>query len=378
MNGYIGKISATIACVFAAVIISVRLIPGDIAGIGPHQKLRDMLGREDAETNPGAVITDMRPVMKNLLSQEPLTSEPLYTYAILAGRDGDAALDEALRRNPRILPARLLRAQRFLEEQRYDDTARELATLISVDRRRLDEYLAALVEVASFNEGQEAVLEQLQNDPWWEVRLMERLNKQSPDLQFLYEANRRVEETRPAFMDRLVKDGRLDLALEAWLDFTGIDLDSVQWPYNPTFQDNGVLPPFNWEIEDGVSEILSRGGLYVVHTARDDVVFARQFTLLKPGEYDLSSRAAGEMLTGAGDILIRISCAGTGESLVTLSLGRSLEGDIIAADRFTVPQDECRFQRIDIAGTTGQFPRVSRLEISELTIEPVAASQGEG
>ena len=378
MNGGIGKLAATVTCVIIAAIISVRIIPGDLTGADPQHKLRMLLGREDALSRPDAVIAEMRPVMQDLLSGEPLASEPLYTYAILAGREGDRALNEALRRNPRILPARLLRAQRSLEEGRYDETARELGTLISVDRRRLDEYLAALTEVSSFPEGQNAVLELLENNPWWEGRLMERLNSQSPDFQFLLEASRLVEEARPAFMERLVKEGRLDMALEAWFEFTGIDRASVNWPYNPAFEDTGVLPPFNWQIMDGVSEILSRGGLYVVHTARNDVVFARQFTVLQPGEYDLSAAATGQMVTGAGDVLIRISCAASGDILVGLSLGRSTEGDIEAADRFTVPEEDCPFQRIDIAGTTGQFPRVSRLEIDRLNITPVSAGQGEG
>lgn len=386
-----GRLAATAACGLAALVIVLRVVPGLPAGLLPYQgpARAEMVALfQDNIDKEGdlALAEAARPGLAKALSLEPLSGFPVYVYGYFAGETANDAIDEALRRNPRHLGARLLRARRYLAAGRFVDTVGELSVLMGVDRGRMDAYLAALLEVATYEEGKAALLTELANEPFWAMKLVEELNEQSPDVQFLYQANKLTPEARPSFMRRLIRDRLYDLAFVAWLEFGGVKPADLSWPYNPRFEELESPPPFNWTLAaNGHSELLRRGGLYVVHTSRDREIFAWQMMVLGPGTYDLKVAASGLLPAGTGDLAVVVTCrTETGENdgeLAEILFTPSIETRHDDRARFRVPAEDCQFQRIDVVGKAGQFPQIARVEISEITITPVPdaqTEQGEG
>ncbi|MEM9233242.1 MAG: hypothetical protein AAGA69_03280, partial [Pseudomonadota bacterium] len=151
-----------------------------------------------------------------------------------------------------------------------------------------------------------------------------------------------------------------------------------RWPFNGGFDRLAISPPFNWTIENDRTELMDGGGLYLVHLAREETVFSRQYMTLGPGSYELDAESQGQMSSGGGTVAFNVECVGAEQPLASRSLGQIPGIEEAPPTVFTVPEAGCGFQVLKIVGDIGLFPRVSRLEVSRVQIDPVSDMSGEG
>lgn len=380
MKNFRLKLALSAICLAAMAAVGLRALPSGGEGILPYGG--DAKSRVDALILGAEEFPEVGPALTDRLTKAleiaPLASEPLFAYALFGGANQEAALKEALRRNPRVLSARLLIAQKLVEEDRYDEAVREVVTLIGVDRDRARDYFAALTEISATEAGQRAILKQLEPARWWTADLALRLNEGSTDFAFLYEVNKLVPQNREAFLRRLVGEGQYSLALLAWLEFSGVAAEDINWPYNERFAERNALPPFNWTVENDRAEFMRGGGLYLVHLARARTLFSRQVMALGPGTYVMNADATGQRASGDGGISLKLRCAGAEDYVASLPLGQMSGAPRPDPVTLTIPPRGCEFQQLEFVGEIGQFPRVSRVEVKSVSIEPIGNSEGEG
>lgn len=319
--------------------------------------------REEAKASEA----DRNTILRSL-AKKPLGTLPLFAFGLIEEDRSEAAFDEAVRRNPRVLSARMIRVQQLIAAEDYNAAVEQLMALININQKKQDDYFQILAELSTRPGAQPALLSMLEKDYRWLPRFMRVLNENSQDIQFLYRANRFVPKQQESFLRRLIDSQQYELALIAWLEYNSVDLSELNWPFNPTFAQRRETPPFNWQLHHNQVEYSNSGGIHVVHLSRQIRHFASQLMSLGPGAYQLKAETQGTIIPGSGDISIRVSCVADYDPLVILPLGRSVSPD---AGSFIIPPDNCKFQELLLLGGIGQFPRISRLSINNVRIKTV-------
>ena len=310
-----------------------------------------------------------------LTARAPLDELPYEIELAKALSLGDVELarsfaDQAMARQPRSLAARLfalsIAAQAGNFTQVIDDYER-LIELRAIDRNTLSD---ALIGVFRASGDWSALVEYLKTAPATGQGLVRKLMNESvaaADLQSLIAL---YPEQQSHYLDRLVRDGAYLEAYEAWQTFTGVmgeTLDEI--PFNPTFEEQSAPPPFNWLISRDRAEFQSRGGLYITYLGTERPLMARQIVSAPPGDYELSTQALGRMPEDGGSLEWILSCLGSNTQIAnsrielqTISQPEQFEITL------TIPDEDCAFQRLDLWGRSGAFPKTSRTEILSVSL----------
>ncbi len=124
-----------------------------------------------------------------------------------------------------------------------------------------------------------------------------------------------------AYLDRLIRDGRYEVAYRTWRQSTqALPTSTVEFPYNGDFERPADGLPFNWSIGSipgaDVSIVPADGAkgraLRVEFSgARVQFAHVQQMLLLPPGRYRLSGRVRADNLEGPRGLWWTVLCAGT-------------------------------------------------------------------
>lgn len=348
------------------------------ASLAVQGRLDDIFAQTDGAPTE---LTDQ--LAFDMLRHEPLNARSLIYRALSFEADGEhdsarAAMDMAAQRDPRNLALLKWRSMNAATAGDIETVLSSLAKLFELDHHNGEVYLQAL-ESVSLSEDASAVLAEwvAQSDSPAIPRLVSELNASHSDLALLFELNIAAPQSQAAFLNRLIEAQQFDLAYLAWLQFLPPSaLADLEIPYDGGFKGKEGERPFNWAIRSSQAELLPDGGLTVTHFGRNTLRFASQMIRLSPGEYDLSVLASGRTEARGSYFQWEIRCLPDERLVSSLPLEETTETLQPFDLTFSVPADACRFQRLQLVGVAGEYPRWSRLTTQRVDIVGRAAISG--
>lgn len=312
---------------------------------------------------------------KRGLRAEPLSTSPLVYYAAYLRqnarvKEATAALELALQRNQKNALAHLLLTDLKLEAGDVESAIEHLSALIMLTPENTTDYVGVIADIARVKQNRKYIVALLDSDISWKGPLLQTLNTKIADMRFLMELNRRRTADQKGFLNRLVKSENLDAALIAWLDYVD-DQTAVSWPYNRLFDTNDdAPPPFNWRFDSNRVEVIDGEGLSASFLGRGGRQLAEQTMALNPGSYEFSADMMGELQPGGGYFSWSVSCLPGNSEIARLDVKQL--NNISSAQKisFSVPDQRCRFQRLQFRGQPGEYPRRARSVTGSVAISP--------
>jgi tetratricopeptide (TPR) repeat protein len=318
--------------------------------------------------------------LRQLAASEPLAVEPMLIQGAVALRSGDykraeALLLEARRRGPRSPGARYLLGDVYLRTGRPLQAMAEMAVLNRLIPAASMQLAPALAQYAmtpgAGASGQVASI--LAAYPELEQPLLAELAKEpkNADLVLLLAGRSRSRTASPPWqrvlLNSMIKTGEHAKARAIWAKLARVP-EAEPGLFNAAFQPINAPPPFNWEITGGSGGVAEarEGGLEILYFGRDDVVFARQTLLLRPGRYRLQMNVtarSGDPAAAAWSV----SCLGAKEALIDLPL----RSGAVGAD-FSVPGG-CPVQEIRLRAEGKEFPEQADFRIADLRLGKAGA-----
>ena len=326
------------------------------------------------EEPPEATLEQLR----LLTSKEPLALEPMLIHGAIALRGGDyrraeALLLEARRRGPRSPGARYLLGDLYLRSGRPLDAMGQMAVLNRLVPAASIQLAPALAQYATTPGASGQVAAILAAYPELEQPLLTELAKEpkNADLVVALAARSRSQSaTAPwqrVLLNTLIRNGEHGKAYAMWARLAGVPAGEPGL-FNAGFQSINAPPPFNWDIGGGNGGVAEarEGGLEILYFGRDDLVFARQTLLLRPGRY----RVQMTVTARSGDPAVAawvVACLGAKEALLKLPLRSGPVGA-----EFTVPGG-CPAQEIRLRAEGKEFSEQADFRIADLRLGKAGA-----
>lgn len=294
-----------------------------------------------------------------LTKSAPLASEPFVIHAALAQREGrwndaERLLVEARTRNPRNPGARYLLASNYLTNGKTLEALREMVViprLVNGPSSRISPMLVAYAQTP----GAVATLRKIfAENPELEPLVLDQLvnNPANADLVMAL-ASRSTSVEPPVWqatmLTTLIEAGQYDKAHALWRALSGFtEAHSI---FNPQFAPINAPPPFNWRFaQDAAGVVEPRNGeLSVLYFGREDAALATQVLQLLPGNYQIASRASGD-LGSPGSLRWTLHCLPKREPLLDTPLTKA--GPYVL--QFQVPA-ACQAQQLQLRGTSQDF-----------------------
>lgn len=325
---------------------------------------------------------NIKQMLQSGFSTAPLSARP---FAIrLAGTTGNEPGSSELRRDlaqhirriaPRHVAARLKLVELDYLNGNYDETAAEISILLELDRPNANTFLNVLTAMALQDASKPAIEKLLEERPDWGAPLVSKLARESRDIDFLISLARDYPESQNAVVRSLVAKEDMDRAHAAFLEFLGDDARTMRSvPFDNRFEQMSGAQPFNWRINRSFANIEQRGGLAVSFFGQGRPWIAEQTIKLAPGSYTASFVMEGNLYRGGGSLEWSLKCLDLREPLMTLSVEELTSVSESQVSTFTVPIENCAYQRLRLSGVAGEFPRTARALISEVDLSPAAGA----
>jgi len=320
------------------------------------------------------------------LADAPLAAEPFLLAGLAAatsGREaeGQALLEEARRRNPRLRDARLFLLDRYLRQGKIDEAGIELAALrrlVPGVANALAPQLAALVR--DERTGAQ-LIRVLSSDPHVQQAVLARLATTGADPDLIL----RIARASPTATTRdglpwqrqllaaLVQRGDMARALRLWRDFAGLPAGPDEKAvHDGRFQGLPGAAPFNWSINSGsagIAERIPAPALQVEFYGRETTELAQQLMVLRPGRYRLRFKAEGNAKGDDSRLAWRIFCRGSATPFAQFVLRDITAAPKVIGGDFTIPAG-CAAQSLRLTGIAGEFPGIQLASITDVQVLP--------
>lgn len=314
---------------------------------------------------------------QHLARRAPLDALVFETALARSISNGQTAMAKRLANDVMVRQPRSLAARLFLlssAAQAHDTRSlltqyERLVALRSIDQAALSD---ALIGVFRESQDWSKLLDYLKTDRAAREGLVQRLiNERIPagDLQSLVALYPKLQKI---YLSRVLREEGYRATYDAWREFGGLqDNVGVSVPFNGEFSTSTAPAPFNWQINGDHAEVQSAGGLYVTYFGTGRPYMARQITASETGRYVLRTEVRGRMPENGGSLEWLLTCAENNRKLMTseIKLTRRGEPEVFEAE-FSIPAEDCAFQKLELWGRAGAFPRTSRLEILSVHAEP--------
>ncbi|ADM10318.1 hypothetical protein PB2503_11354 [Parvularcula bermudensis HTCC2503] len=345
--------------------------PVDVAAL--KSLLEKSLDENRIETS--LTVEEARPALEAALAAAPLDGTPLFLAALLNDDPAHPAVAEALRRNQRYVLARRLKTQALVERGDVAEAMTQLGVLARLDDDNRQRYVSIMAALETAPGGREAIVDYVRNGGQIADHLVMALNRESRDLNFLFDVNRAADTVQPSFYDRLQQENAFDLALVAAMTFEEEGLAGRTWPLDPNLTGKEGEGLFSWRLHSLQAEFLDSGGVHITHLGDDRVLFARQVMPLGPGTYRLEIDGQGQVPLGGGGIAFRLSCLPNRSEMMTTTLEDAVNGERRRLT-FTVPPRDCGYQALDIIGRAQEYSQIVRYHLTGVRINAIPQAAG--
>jgi hypothetical protein len=306
---------------------------------------------------------------RQALADSPLSPGALTLLARVNEHNSNPAKAAALMQLASRVDQRNLEAQLWLLNQdvqnaRIPEVLRRIDVLLRGQSPQVkDRLISALAPVLTSAAYRPAFVAVLEMGPTWRSPVLENLAASANDLAGLgrlYASLRTIrnpltaEELKP-FLNRLVKEGRLDDAYNAWTQSLPPErLSKLDYLYNGRFQYTITNLPFDWVFApvDGAlarAEVENGRRILDVDFFGFRVAFQHVSHLLAlpPGSYRFSGQERSQNLQNERGLWWRLACVGG----TNATLGAT---DLVAGETpwrefrvdFEVPKDNCPYQKL--------------------------------
>lgn len=322
---------------------------------------------------------DHQALIAKYAARAPLSEIPYEVRMARSLSTGDAAAaaefaQQAMRRQPRSLAARLYGLSEAAQAGRFDQVIADYERIIDlrvIDRNILADALMGVFRASG--DWSELVL-YLKSMPTSGNALVSRLMSEQISAVDLEGLIALYPNFQSGYLNRLLRDGAYDEAYSAWKAFANLsDGALAKHPFNSTFEERPEPSPFNWTISKDRAEFQSRGGLYVTYLGTERPFMARQVLKAAPGDYALRTEVQGRMPESGGALEWNLTCieskARIASSIIRLKTIGERE---VFEETLTIPDEACGFQRLDLWGRSGDFPKTSRVEISSVKLSKIS------
>ncbi|HEX8644457.1 MAG TPA: hypothetical protein VF702_11155 [Allosphingosinicella sp.] len=372
----------------SAVDALARRMPALAAVASPdHPQVRLALAMAQLDVGTGAVPQADRRAAMEALARAPLAEEPFLiagSAAIAAGRaeQGEALLEEARRRDPRLRPVRLFLLDRYLRTDRINEAGLELTALRRLIPGVAEALAPQLARMIRDERTGASLIRVLTRDPGLQQAVLSSLAVGGGDPDLILRIARSTPTTAPTpdglpwqrqLLAMLVERGEVGRALALWRTFAGLPPGPAEKAvYDGRFQRLPGAGPFNWSLyvgSAGVAERSRAAALEVQFFGRETIDLASQMLVLRPGRYRLSFRAEGSAKGDDSRVTWQIQCRGRPALLIDLPLRDVTAAPRTIAGDFTVPAD-CNGQSLRLVGIAGEFPGTQTASVTDVLVAP--------
>lgn len=371
---------------------AVRVLESIAFGGGSASTGHGALGKVNRQLaslgSPNSVFDEA--AARRALIAVPLASEPfaLVAAARMArnpkGQSGSeiALLTEALRRDPRSRPARVLLMRHMAANGDLKGAFGQLDVLTRLSPGLVVQAMEATTAGINSPDRVELALAALAGHPsLYEPFLSSMVSKKkSPEVvvrlaQSLPASVLQNRSVRNTVVRMLVDARQFALARSIWL--AGNPGASGDLVHAPQFDDSQGSPPFNWKLavgSTGAAEAGRNGGVTVVYYDREPGSLVSQVLALGPGGYRLE--ASFDVISGdAGNVHLRISCFDVASVLAEIPLTAARPGRNKVAAAFQVPAQACDGQILEIVGIASDRRGESELNVRRIDVLRTGSGQ---
>lgn len=344
--------------------------------VGNSAKRALEVGIEQALLDRSTTPSHLLLLAKRLNELDPLHPLPFEVVLTLELEEeskarATKAASHALARDPRRVAPRLFLIQEAVSAGTLGDAMEQIDQLSRVWRPRLVDIVDTLIGLSADPSARDALLRKLEQEPAWGRQFASRLPVAAASPDFAFRVYQLYPDFQRKYLSEIIRAGRPDAAYLAWLQFqTSISPESLNEPYDNTFQGKEAAQPFNWVIDSRHAEFMPAGGLYVVYFGRGRPQIAMQVMALTPGVYRLTSMPRGTWTQADGGLEWIISCI-SGEQLSVVPILPSSRDDTSDRDTVRIPEENCNYQRLVLRGRPGEYPQTIRVELASVSLTSV-------
>lgn len=306
---------------------------------------------------------------------DPVVFEVALNLAVSEGDStrADILARDVLLRQPRSLAARLYLFASAARNRDFGSLIYEYERLLQVRSIEHNTLTRALIGVFR-EEGNWGELSRYITDTpaVGETILIQLIYEAAPNdvVRPLVSSFPRAQEV---YFQVLVEQGLYEDAYRAWLESAQLSGQApTELPFNSTFSVLPDPPPFNWQVQRGLAEFQSHGGIYIVFLGTGRPLIAKQLLAIAPGSYSLVTEANGRMPENAGSLEWELNCLPEDRTIFRgkLTLRRIDEEESIE-HRLSIPRIDCEFQWLKLHGLSGEIPQRSQIEITRVRFKPM-------
>ncbi len=373
----------------SAVDASVRRAPALAAAFAPgHPQAQLALASAQLDIGTGEVPDEARRAALAALARAPLSEDPFLISglaAIEAGRvqQGEALLEEARRRNPRLRAARLFLLDRYLRTNRIDEAGQEIVALRRLVPGVAEALAPQLAQMVRDERTGASLIRLLGRDTGLQQAVLSNLAQNGADPDLILRIANAAPPSAPTaaglpwqrqLLGLLIERGELGRALRLWRSFAGLPAGpDEKGVHDGRFQHLPGADPFNWALYSGSAAVSERSrapALDVQYFGRETVDLASQMMVLRPGRYRLRFRVEGSAKGDDSRLAWRVFCRGNNASpILDVPLREVGAAPREMGGEFTVPAS-CNGQWLRLQGIAGEFPSTQTASISDVAVVP--------
>jgi hypothetical protein len=301
------------------------------------------------------------------LADSPLSPGALTLLARVSEHNSDPAKAAALmqlasRVDQRNLEAQLWVLNQDIQNARIPEVLRRIDVLLRGQSAQVkDRLISAVAPLLTSEAYRSALVAVLEMGPTWRSHVLEYLAASANDLaglNRLYASLRTIRNPLTAaelepFLNRLVKEGRLDDAYVAWTQSLPPErLSKLDYLYNGQFQYTITNLPFDWvfaSVDGALARAEVENGRHILDVdffgGRVRFQHVSHFLTLPPGSYRFSGHERSQNLQNDRGLWWRLACVGGTNA--TLGATELLTGETPWREfrvDFEVPKDNCPYQ----------------------------------
>lgn len=322
------------------------------------------------------------------LVQAPLAAYPFWDASQRARGGGDTArarrlAEEAVRRDPRLVAARLWLAQDAISLGRFDSALGHLDWLYANAPAARPMIGTAIAQLAMLPAARPTVERHAALSPDWLQSVVDTLIRLKADPGTIFRISGGgamrsglLRDDKVAFIRDLIARKDYDQAYLAWVsNLPPNAVGAVGYVYDQTFRNLPGLPPFSWNLADSDAasvDYASGGGLSISYFGNTPAHFLDQTLMLPPGTFRLRIVSSVQSEGEPNKATLSLTCAAESNAvLATVPISSKGSPAAVAAIVHVMPN--CPIQTLSLDGAPSEYPVTTQIDVKSVAIDKYRA-----